>query len=155
MEIKGKGDVEIEVTSPNDVELEVNDTYAIIFRNPKWGEIEGDINNQSDLIEKFEKEENARKSLAKSIESDMIAHKKVLEVLEPEDVIYTFDHNLQTKDILINVYSIYGVDLHPSIKREYNSVVIAFNEVPQSFRVVILAINKWALKQLATDLPMF
>ena len=125
MEIKGK-DVEIEVTSPNDVELEVNDSLTIRLKETLWGEIVGDINNQSDLIEKFEKEENARKSLAKSLENDMITHKKVFEVLEPEDVIFTFEHNLSTKDLLINVYSIYGVDLHPSIKREYNSITLVF-----------------------------
>lgn len=154
MEIKGK-DVEIEVTSPNDVELEVNDSLTIRLKETLWGEIVGDINNQSDLIEKFEKEENARKSLAKSLEYDTSAHRKVFEVIEPEDVIFTFEHNLSTKDLLINVYSIYGVDLHPSIKREYNSITLEFNEVPQSFRVVVLAINKWTLSQLSTDLPMF
>ena len=154
MEIKGK-DVEIEVTSPNDVELEVNDSLTIRLKETLWGEIVGDINNQSDLIEKFEKEENARKSLAKSLEYDTSAHRKVFEVIEPEDVTFTFEHNLSTKDLLINVYSIYGMDLHPSIKREYNSITLVFDEVPQSFRVVVLAINKWALSQLSTDLPMF
>lgn len=154
MEIKGN-DVTIEVSSPNDVELEVNDTYAIIFRNPNWGEIEGDINNQSDLIEKFETEENARKSLAKSLENDMIAHKKVFEVLDPDTTTFTFEHNFSTKDLLINVYSIYGVDEYPAISRAYDSITLTFDEIPQSFRVVCLAINKWTLRTMASDLPMF
>ncbi len=120
--------------------------------NKEVSERQADIQALNSLLEV---ESAARLSLAQSIERDTIVHRKTFEVLEPKDITYTFDHNLQTKDLLINTYSIYGEDLNPIVKREYDSITLTFDEVPQSFRVVVFAINKWELKQLATDLPMF
>ena len=77
-----------------------------------------------------------------SLRSDVNKCKKVFEYLNPTDTTYLIGHDLSTKDFLINVYSINGKDLNPTIERlDDNSVQLTFEEVPSDFRVVIFAIN--------------
>ena len=90
-----------------------------------------------------------------SLRTDINKCKKVFEYLNPADTTYLIRHDLSTKDFLINVYSINGKDLNPTIERlDGDNVQLTFEEVPSDFRVVIFAINEWALNQLAFNLPI-
>ena len=107
------------------------------------------------LQENIDNEKSQRLLNVDSLRTDINKCKKVFEYLNPTDTTYLIRHDLSTKDFLINVYSINGKDLNPTIERlDGDNVQLTFEEVPSDFRVVIFAINEWALNQLAFNLPI-
>lgn len=107
------------------------------------------------LQENIDTEKSQRLLNVDSLRTDINKCKKVFEYLNPTDTTYLIRHDLSTKDFLINVYSINGKDLNPTIERlDGDNVQLTFEEVPSDFRVVIFAINEWALEKLAFNLPI-
>ena len=107
------------------------------------------------LQENIDNEKSQRLLNVDSLRTDINKCKKVFEYLNPTDTTYLIRHDLSTKDFLINVYSINGKDLNPAIERlDGDNVQLTFEEVPSDFRVVIFAINEWALNKLAFNLPI-
>lgn len=107
------------------------------------------------LQENIDKEEANRKLAIKSVREDANSFKKTFEIKNPTELTYTLFHNLSTKDLLVQVYLIDDIDLQPTIKRGYDDITLTFDSVPQStFRVDVLALNRWSVQKLAFDLPM-
>ena len=112
-------------------------------------------NADTTLQENIDNEKSQRLLNVDSLRTDINKCKKVFEYLNPTDTTYLIRHGLSTKDFLINVYSINGKDLNPTIERlDGDNVQLTFEEVPSDFRVVIFAINEWALNKLAFNLPI-
>ena len=112
-------------------------------------------NADTTLQENIDNEKSQRLLNVDSFRTDINKCKKVFEYLNPTDTTYLIRHDLSTKDFLINVYSINGKDLNPTIERlDGDNVQLTFEEVPSDFRVVIFAINEWALNKLAFNLPI-
>lgn len=79
----------------------------------------------------------------------------VFEELDPTSTTYSYRHDLSTKDLIIQCYTIDGTDLNPTVQRlDGDNIKLTFNEVPNAFRTVIWATNRWTLNQLAFDLPI-
>ena len=107
------------------------------------------------LQENIDNEKSQRLLNVDSFRTDINKCKKVFEYLNPTDTTYLIRHDLSTKDFLINVYSINGKDLNPTIERlDGDNVQLTFEEVPSDFRVVIFAINEWMLQGLSIKLPI-
>lgn len=118
---------------------------------------ETETREQTDITlqENIDKEEANRKLAIKSARDDTNSFKKTFEIKNPTELTYTLFHNLSTKDLLVQVYLIDDIDLQPKIKRGYDDITLTFDSVPQStFRVDILALNRWSVQKLAFDLPM-
>lgn len=119
--------------------------------------LETETREQTDITlqENIDKEEANRKLAIKSARDDANSFKKTFEIKNPTELTYTLFHNLSTKDLLVQVYLIDDIDLQPKIKRGYDDITLTFDSVPQStFRVDILALNRWSVQKLAFDLPM-
>ena len=100
-------------------------------------------NADTTLQENIDNEKSQRLLNVDSLRTDINKCKKVFEYLNPTDTTYLIRHDLSTKDFLINVYSINGKDLNPTIERlDGDNVQLTFEEVPSDFRVVIFAINE-------------
>ncbi len=107
------------------------------------------------LQENIDKEKTNRQLAIKATKDDLNSFKRVFEINKPDELTYTLFHNLSTKDLFVQTYLINGIDLTPEIKRDYDTVTLTFNSIPEDdFRVVILALNEWSVRKLAFDLPM-
>lgn len=69
--------------------------------------------------------------------------------------VFTVEHNLSTKDLLVQAYSpIGGEELKFNVVRNLNSLELTFNTAPQGeVRIVYMAVNSWASEQLPFNLP--
>lgn len=69
--------------------------------------------------------------------------------------VFTIEHNLSTKDLLVQAYSpIGGEELKFSVVRNLNSLELTFETAPQGeIRVVYTAVNSWSSEQLPFNLP--
>lgn len=143
---------EIERATNRENEIEDNLNTEIETRIEEDKKLTESIKEVKELTE--EEIVNRKKAISYAIQN-INRFKRTFEISEPTELNYIFDHNLSTKDLLINVYSVEGDDLYPTIKRGYNDITLTFNEVPTRFRVVVFALNEWAnVQKLAFDLPM-
>ena len=69
--------------------------------------------------------------------------------------VFTVEHNLSTKDLLVQAYSPIGEEeLKFNAVRNLNSLELIFETAPQGeIRVVYTAVNSWSSEQLPFNLP--
>ena len=69
--------------------------------------------------------------------------------------VFTVEHNLSTKDLLVQAYSpIGGEELKFDVVRNLNSLELTFETAPQGeIRIVYMAVNSWLSEQLPFNLP--
>ena len=161
--LQGNIDKETKARESADTTLQTNIDNEVKARQNADNTLQTNIDNETKsrksadetLQENIDTEKSQRLLNVDSLRTDINKCKKVFEYLNPTDTTYLIRHDLSTKDFLINVYSINGKDLNPTIERlDGDNVQLTFEEVPSDFRVVIFAINEWMLNKLAFNLPI-
>ena len=161
--LQGNIDKETKARESADTTLQTNIDNEVKTRQNADNTLQTNIDNETKsrqsadetLQENIDNEKSQRLLNVDSLRTDINKCKKVFEYLNPTDTTYLIRHDLSTKDFLINVYSINGKDLNPTIERlDGDNVQLTFEEVPSDFRVVIFAINEWMLNKLAFNLPI-
>lgn len=109
-----------------------------------------------ELSDSISKEKSQRLLNVTSLENNINALKGVTVLVgDGETKVFTVNHNLSTKDLIVQAYLISGQDLSFSLKRDLNSFEITFDEAPtDEVRVIYIALNKWVGFKLPTKLPI-
>lgn len=120
----------------------------------KESEIRG--NADTTLQENIDKETSQRLLNVNSLRKDVDTFKGVSAINgNGQTKVFTVEHNLSTKDLLVQAYSpIGGEELKFSVVRNLNSLELTFETAPQGeIRVVYTAVNLWSSEQLPFNLP--
>lgn len=144
-----------------------NDTNRINYENFKSNvtdDVVGSLEEETKLREKADeelsdsisKEKSQRLLNVASLENNINNLKGVTTLVgDGETKVFTVNHNLSTKDLIVQAYLVSGQDLSFSLKRDLNSFEITFDEAPtDEVRVIYIALNTWVGFKLPTKLPI-
>lgn len=149
-------------TADNLLQKNIDDEVA--NRKSADTDITNALNKESDTREKadttlqsnIDNETSQRLLNVNSLRKDVDTFKGVSVISgNGQTKVFTVEHNLSTKDLLVQTYSLIGgEELEFSVIRNLNSLELTFKTAPQGeVRIVYMAVNSWPSEQLPFNLP--